>query len=167
MALFDIDLPSLSGSTAVDFASMTPYELARNLFLPFILVFVILWVVLERIHVFGKRVNIVISLGISILLATTPAFGLLSAYITEVSGTGMLVIFGILLIGGTAMWALFRGRDIYSEQSGSYRKLEKLRKKREKYLKKAREARERGNRGEYRRYSNLADDVRREIDTFE
>lgn len=164
MALFDIDL---SGMTTIDFANMTPYELGRTVFLPFILVFVILWVVLERIHVFGKKVNIVVSLGISILLATTPAFTMLSVYITEVSGTGMLVIFGLLLIGGTAMWALFRGRDIYSEQSGSYRKLEKLRKKREKYLRKAREAREGGNMEKYRRYSDLAEDVRREIDTVE
>ena len=164
MALFDFDLSNI---TPIDFASMTPYELARNVFLPFILVFVILWVVLDRIHVFGKRVNMVVSLGISILLATTPAFTMMSAYITEVSGTGMIVIFGILLIGGTAMWALFRGRDIYSEQSGSYRKLEKLRKKRQTYLRKAREAREEGNTGKYRRYSDLAEDVRREIDTID
>ncbi len=135
MALFDIDL---LGASAIDFANMTPYELGRNVFLPFILVFVILWVVLERIHVFGKKVNIIISLGISILLATTPAFTMFSTYITEVSGTSMLVIFGILLIGGTAVWALSRGRDIYYEQAAPEKKIMQLEKKIEKARRKGR-----------------------------
>lgn len=161
MVLPNFDLSSI---TSVDFTNMTPYELARNVFLPFILVFVILWVVLERIHIFGKRVNIVISLGISILLATTPAFTMFSTYITEVSGTGMIMIFGILIIGGTAMWALFRGRDIYYEQSGSPKKLEKLYKKKEKYLKKARAAEDRGDTRKRNAYMKVVRELEDRID---
>jgi len=124
--LFKIDLPT---ATVVDFTAMTPYELGRNVLLPFVLVYIILWAILERMRVFGKRVNVILSLGISVLLATTPAYTIIAAYITQVSGSSMVIIFGILLVGGTLMWALGRGRGIYYEQVAIEKKIANLEKK--------------------------------------
>ena len=157
MALFDIDLPS---ATIFDFANMNPFELGRNVFLSLILVFVILFAVLEKFNMFSKKVNIIVALGISILLATTPAFTIFSAYVIEVGGSGMLMIFGILLIGGTLMWALGRGRDIYDEQVSPTRKERKVLDKLEKLDKKL--ARARGNKRQslLRQRERLEDELR-------
>lgn len=160
MALFDMDW---AATMPVDFANMTPYEIGRNVLVPFILVFIILWNVLERIRIFNKKINVILSLGISILLATTPAFTFMAAYITQVSGGSMLLIFGILLVGGTLVWALGRGRDVYYEQIDSSKILKRLYKKRAKYHRKAREARDRGDQEEYRANMRMAREVEDDI----
>ena len=161
MALFDIDLSTV---TAVDFSNMTPYELGRNVLLPFVLVYIILWAILEKFRIFPKRINVILSLGISVLLATTPAYTILAAYITQVSGGSMLIIFGVLLVGGTLMWALGRGRDIYYEQGLSPKKLANLYKQRENYFKKAREAQDRGDSKKARAYMKVVKELDDKID---
>lgn len=97
----------------MDFSNMTYYEFGRNIILPFLLSFIILWSVLERIRFFNKSSRLIISLGISILLATTSSFIVMSEYISSVAGTSMVVIFGIVLIGGTVLWGIKSGVDTY------------------------------------------------------
>lgn len=126
MPLFDLDL---STATPFDFANMTPYELGRNVFLPFLLVFAIFYGILSMLGIFNKKTNAIISIIMSILLATTPAFTALSLYITQLGATTAVVIFGAVFILGTAVWAINRGRDIYEETGGHSRKLIKLEKK--------------------------------------
>jgi len=164
MSLFDLFNIDLQAATAVDFANITPYELGRNVLLPFVLVYIILWAILERLRIFPKRINVILSLGISILLATTPAYTILAVYITQVSGGSMVVIFGILLVGGTLMWAFGRGRDIYYEQVGPTKKLEKLYKRRGNYLKKAREAEYRRDTKKARAYIKMVRNLDDKID---
>jgi low affinity Fe/Cu permease len=137
MDLFNLELPS---ATVFDFANMTPYELGRNVLLPFLLVFVVLWAVLEKLHIFNRKVNIVFSLGVCIILASTPAFTVLSQFVTQISGTGMIIIFAVVLIAGTLFWAFGRGRDIYYEQVAMDKKITSLEKK-------IKKARKKGNLG--------------------
>lgn len=126
MALFDTDM---SGVAISDLLSMTPYEIGRNILLPFLLVFTIFYGILSMLGIFKKKSNIMISLILSILLATTPAFTTLSLYITQLGATTAIVIFGAVFILGTVFWAINRGRDIYDETGGYSRKLIKLEKK--------------------------------------
>ena len=112
----------------MDFSDMTYYEFGRNVILPFLLSFIILWSVLERIKFFNKRARLVISLCVSIILATTGSFIIMSEYISSVSGTSMVVIFGIVLIGGTVLWGLRAGVETYYEMDKD-QAITKLRKK--------------------------------------
>ena len=100
----------------IDLSNLTSIEMWRTIFAPFALVFIILWAVLDRMKLFGKGTNIVISLSLSLMLATTESFLIMSQYITETSGNVMIMVFGVLLIGGTGFWALKRGSEIYVEQ---------------------------------------------------
>ena len=125
-SLFNIDW---TAAVPFDFSTMTPYEFGRGVLLTFILVFIVFWAILEKLRVFPKKVNVILSLGVCILLATTPAFTAFSAYITQISGTAMIFLFGVMLIGGTLAWALGRGRDVFHEQLAPERKLMDLEKK--------------------------------------
>lgn len=119
----------------IDFIGMSPYNLWRNILTPFLLVFIILWAVLKKINIFDKKINFVISLGISFMLATSNAFVIMSTYITEVSGYAMIIVFGLVIAGGTMMWGMNRGKTIYYDQNTGKlirklnKKIGKLRKK--------------------------------------
>lgn len=128
MAWYDVLLPKAS-TTPIDFTNITPYMLGRNFLLPFILVYVILLAILEKLNVFDKKVNIVLSLGMCILFATTPGFAILSTYIAQIGGGSVIVIFGIVLVFGVAVWGFGRGKDIYYEQMAPEKKIAELNKK--------------------------------------
>lgn len=159
MNIFDLNAASM-----FDFANMTPYELGRNVLLPFLLVFVVFWAVLDKIHVFSRKVNIIISLGISVILATTPIFTMFTQYITQVGGTGMIVIFGVLLVGATLLWATGRGRDVYYEHVDDIKKIERLEKRRADLLKKAESEKSKGHDAKAIAYVNAAKEVKDRIE---
>lgn len=124
-----------SSITVAQLIEMTPFELGRDFFMPFIMVFLIFWAILEKLRIFDGKTNLVLSLAVSIMLATTPAFAAIAVVITQYGALSALAIFGILFIGGSLVWALGRGRDVYDRSAGSSRKLTRLRKKENDLLK--------------------------------
>jgi len=124
----------------IDLSNLMSIEVWRTIFAPFVLVLIILWAVLDRMKLFGKKTNIIISLSLALMLATTQSFVLMSNYITEMSGSVMLSLFVILLVGGTLMWVLDRTRDVYYEQTPSPKRLAMYTKNYHKSLEKAENA---------------------------
>jgi len=115
-------------SGMIDFSNMTSYEMGRNVLLPFLLSFIILWEVLRPIKLFNKKARLVISLGISLILTTTGSFIMMSEYISQVAGSSMVIVFGIVLIGGTILWGLRTSVDIYTDMDKD-KAITKIRKK--------------------------------------
>lgn len=89
-------------------------------FIPFIILFAILWGLLEAIGIFKSyRTNLVIALGFSSIAAFTNPWIL--AYIATLGSYAAVVLFGALFLFGVIRWGLSRGRDVYFETS-SYQK---------------------------------------------
>ncbi len=103
--------------------------LFRGFFLPFVLIFTIFWAILSSLGVFNKKINFILSLAFSLLVATTPQFTMLTTYIAQLSGEVAIVAFGLLFGFGALLWAIGRGRDIYDESGSYHRRLIKLEEK--------------------------------------
>jgi uncharacterized membrane protein len=91
-----------------------------QVFIPFLILFAILWGLLEAINVFGSsRVKLVIALGFTLIASFTNSWIL--AYIATLGAYMAVVLFGVLFLFGILRWGLGRGHDIYLETS-SYEK---------------------------------------------
>ncbi len=123
-----------------------PSELLYNFLLPFLLIFAILWGMLSAIKVFDKRINIVISLIITLLVANSTYFISLSQFIGQLGGYTALIAFGILFILGIGMYSFGKGSDIYSEHMPKWRKLKTIRQQKSELRKELQKAKDRGER---------------------
>ena len=144
--LLNGDYMDFSSITVAQLIEMTPFELGRDFFMPFIMVFLIFWAILEKLRIFDGKTNIVLSLAVSIMLAITPAFAVIAVVITQYGALSALAIFGILFIGGSLVWGLGRGRDVYGRSKGYERKLIKLGENKDKLMKKHDRERDDGKR---------------------
>lgn len=76
-----------------------------DVLLPFVLVFTIVFGVLQKVNIFGtgsqsKNINVIISLALSLFfLQATPLIGLLQVFLPNVSLIILILVFGLLLIG--------------------------------------------------------------------
>ena len=143
----------------IEVLAMPIEEMFHGLILPFLIIFAITWGILSSLGVFERRINLVLSLALSILVIFTPQFTLFSTYIAQLGGQVAIIAFGVLFGFGVIMWALGRGRDIYEEQLGGSGKVDRLMKKRSKYLKKARDAELRGDKRRARDYMKRVRDI--------
>jgi ABC-type multidrug transport system fused ATPase/permease subunit len=142
-----------------DLFTMPIAEMFQGFFLPFLIIFVIVWAILNALKVFNKRVNMVLSLSLSLLASSTPQFTLFAAYIAQMGAQVAIVAFGLVFVFGVMMWTFGRGKDIFYEQLSHKKKIEKLMKDRREYLKKARQARRSGNKGKERDYMKRANEI--------
>jgi len=126
-----------------DILNLPVEQLFQGFFLPFLLAFAILWGLLSALKVFNKKVNIILSLVLTILAASTPQFALFSTYVTQLGAQVAITAFFILFGFGVLVWALGRGKNILYEQTGMTK--DKINKQLAKYYKKYREAKEEGN----------------------
>jgi len=112
-----------------DFASsfITNTFIFQN-FIPFIILFALLWGLMSAISSewfkFGKKVNLVISLGIALTAAYTNPWIL--AYIAALGSYAAVVMFGLLFVFGVVRWGLGRGRDIYYDTASRGKREEHL-----------------------------------------
>ena len=106
MALSDF-LPSLSNTFVFQY------------FIPFVVLFAIFWGLLEMLGRFKPKVNLVVSIGFSLLAAYTNPWVL--TYIATLGAYMAVVLFGILFLFGIIRWGLGRGKDIYFESSSCER----------------------------------------------
>lgn len=94
--------------------------LLTGVLLPFLLIFVVLWGMLNMIKIFGndstsKKINLVISLVITIFAAFTDAWGLIATQLARFTGQFAFVMFIVVFIIGAILWAIGRSRGIYRD----------------------------------------------------
>ena len=124
-----IDLP-------IDFLSNT--FIFQN-FVPFIILFAILFGLLESIGKFRLKTNLVVAIGFALIAVYTNPWVL--SYIATLGSSAAVVLFGILFLFGIIRWGLGRGKDIYYETAPKETKIRKLIKEKEKWENKYRGAR--------------------------
>jgi hypothetical protein len=100
-------------------AQSNPNLLLMGVLLPFLLVFVIFWGMLNMIKIFGegpvaRKVNIILSLCVAILAGITPAWSIITG-MAAFLGQFSWVAFVIVFIIGTILWMAGRTRGVYHE----------------------------------------------------
>jgi len=107
-------------------AQSNPNLLLTGVLLPFLLIFVVMWGMLNMIKIFGegdvaKKVNIILALCVAILAGITPAWSTITG-MAAFLGDFSWVAFVIVFIVGTILWMAGRTRSTYHDQwSSSYR----------------------------------------------
>lgn len=115
MALFDLPA-NLFSSTFI-----------FQVFIPFIILFAILWGLLESMGKFSFRVNFVVAMGFSLIAAFTNPWIL--AYIATLGSYAAVVLFGALFLFGVIRWGLGRGKEIHLETAPYESQIQNMAKK--------------------------------------
>jgi hypothetical protein len=135
-------------------------ELIYNFFLPFIFIFALLFGALEVIHIFGKKINLILALIFTFSTMVTPVFGWFATILPVYGAIAVFGVFITLFVVGTLIYGWRRGEDIYLEGGGKFKKVEHLRKKRgELWEKMQREGREGRRRQLYEQIKNLDKEI--------
>jgi len=121
-----------------DLLATTPNELLYTMFLPFIIVFAIFFGVLSSLRFFSKKINLVLSLALTVTAAYGGLFTWVATYLMPFGAYFGVAAFAIVFFVGIAIWGLGRGKDIYYESVGGEKKLEEINKKIEKLYEKYR-----------------------------
>lgn len=101
-------------------------ELFFGFFLPFILSLIIFFSVLQMVGAFRRKINLVISLVITILASTTPVFATVATWIGQYSGYTALIAFFIVFVIGIGAWTFRRGREYVTGEKEEHRDIRKL-----------------------------------------
>lgn len=99
-------------------AASNPNSLLTAVLLPFLLIFVILWGILNVMKIFGpegRKINFIIALVITIFTAFTDAWGVVATQLAAFTGVFVYVMFFAVFILGTIFWAIGRSRNVYGE----------------------------------------------------
>jgi hypothetical protein len=103
-------------------------------FIPFLILFAIIWGLLEAINRFSSKVNLIISIGFSLTAVFSNPWILV--YIATLGSYAAVILFGMLFLFGVIRWGLGRGRDIYLETSSYDKQYKKLMEERAKLVEK-------------------------------
>jgi preprotein translocase subunit SecF len=113
-------------ATILDIGSLTPHQLFYELFLPFIIILVIFFGVLQMTRIFKQRkINLILSLAITALVSATPAFNIISTTLARYAGWTAIAAFFLVFIFGIITWGVRRGVE-YGR--GTLVEVERLRK---------------------------------------
>lgn len=96
--------------TIFEIAQLTPQELIYQLFLPFILTYVIFFAVLQMISLFNKKINLILSLAITVMIAASPIFAWITSLITQYGAYTALGAFIAVFVIGIGAWTFKRSR---------------------------------------------------------
>jgi len=127
-----------------DLLALTSHELFSTIFLPFIVVFVIFFGALSALRIFSKKINLVLSLALTVAAGYGGAFAWFSSYIMPFGAYFGVIAFAAVFVIGIAVWAVGRGRDIYYE-SDPFKKKEYLNKQIAKHQEKMQKAIDKGD----------------------
>ncbi|MEM7825390.1 MAG: hypothetical protein QW412_00845 [Candidatus Aenigmatarchaeota archaeon] len=114
------------------------HNIFYNFFLPFIVMFAILFGALEGIRIFNKKINLVLSLAITITAFYGGGFSFFLQYFLLLGPYTAFVAFVLLFFVGILIWAFGRGKEIYYKTAAPHKKLEKINKEIEKLYEKYR-----------------------------
>ncbi len=137
--------------------------LFQSYVLPLLIFFVVIWGVLSAINVFGRRINMVLAVAVTLLAIMTPQFAMFSQYMSALSGYTAIGAFTAVFVFGVIAWSFRRGGEMYEEHVAPSVRLKRLIKRKEEYMGKARKARERHRDHEYREWMKKAREMDDEI----
>ncbi|MFH1623253.1 MAG: hypothetical protein ABIA12_01920 [Candidatus Aenigmatarchaeota archaeon] len=146
-----------------DLFGMQADQIFQSLFLPMMIVFAILWALLNSVRVFDRKINTVLAVALTIMVAASPQFTLFTTYVAQLGAQVAIAAFGVLFIFGTLAWMFGSGRDIYYEHVEPSGRVENLIKKKRKYLEKARDAADAGRNHDAKEWQKRARDVDDEL----
>lgn len=138
-------------------------QVFQGVLLPALIIFAILWALLGSVKVFSKKINLVLSLALTLLVINSPQFAFFASYLTVLGAQISIAVFFILFAVGAALMFVRKGADIYYEQNPS-RKMDKLLKRKAECLEKARRAGENGKMAEKREWQKKANEYNDEIE---
>lgn len=133
-----------------DISMFTTTELFYTLFLPFILILAILFGALELLHVFNKKINLVLALVFTLLTTQTPVFVWFATILPLYGAVAAVGVFIVLFFVLTLRWGFSRGKDIYQEMGGTESRIKQLTERMGKLWKEYEKAREQGKEGKAR-----------------
>jgi len=113
-------------ATILDIGHLAPRQLFYEVFLPFIIILVIFFAVLQMTRLFRQRkINLILSLAITLLISTTSAFNIISTTLARYAGYTAIIVFFLVFIFGILTWGIRRGVE-YGR--GTLVEVERLRK---------------------------------------
>ncbi len=121
-------------ATILELGQLTPQELIFQLFLPFIITLIIFFAVLQMVGFFSKKINLILSIGITIAVASTPLFSTIATWIGQYSAYTALAAFFIVFVLGIGTWSFRRGREYLGGMTSEDADLKKLYKRRTKLI---------------------------------
>jgi hypothetical protein len=139
-------------------------QLFQTLLLPMLIIFAILWALLNSIRVFERKINLVLSLALTIMAAMTPQFNLFTTYVAQLGMQVALVAFFLLFAFGSIMWMFGKGRGIYYEQLDASKGINYWVKKKAEWLDKADQAGHEGKENEKRAWLKKAKEAEEEVE---
>ncbi len=109
-------------------------ELFFGFFLPFIITLIIFFSVLQMVGAFRRKINLIVSLIITILASTTPVFSTIATWIGRYSAYTALAAFFIVFVIGIGAWTFRRSREYVGGLTSEDSELKRLYKRRSKLL---------------------------------
>jgi hypothetical protein len=146
-----------------DTSMLITNELLYSLFLPFILIFALLFGALEVVHVFNKRINLVLALVFTLFATQTPVFSWFATILPLYGAVAVLGVFAVLFVFGIIKWGYSRGREIYWEVGGTESRIKHLSERMEKLWKEYEKARDQGKEEKMRVLWKEIEEIEREL----
>lgn len=106
--------------------TLAPEQLLYQIFIPFIIIFAILWGVLTGLGIFGSKINLILSLALTIAITFTDAFVIFSTYLFQLGGYVAIIAFVGVFMFSLIVWAFRRGVESYYEHGPAEKRLERL-----------------------------------------
>ncbi len=141
----------------------TADQLLFNFFLPLILIFTLLWGALTQLGVLNRKVNAVLALAISLLIANSELFVIFSTYVAQLGAYSALAIFAVVFIVGMIFYGFGKGKEIYYESGMPHKKIKNINTEIAKLEKKMAEARDRGDTAKAEAYARTIEKLEREL----
>jgi hypothetical protein len=148
----------------VDTLGVPVDQLAQGILLPLLIVFAILWALLNSVKVFNRKINTVLAAALTVMAAMTPQFTIFATYVAQLGIQIALGAFVIVFAAGSVMWAFGHGRDIYYEHAAPSARMERLMKRKQEYMEKAGRAGDEGKDHERAEWLKKAREVQDELD---
>lgn len=102
------------------------YGLMGGFFYPFLLILVIFFAALESFHAFKPRINVVLSVIMTLLATQSSVFGWFATVLVPLGGYAAILVFGVIFLGGSLMWGHSRAKHIYYTHGSRESRLNKL-----------------------------------------
>jgi hypothetical protein len=111
---------------------LTSGDLLYTVFLPFILIFTLLFGALEVLYVFNKKINLVLALVFTLFSTQTPAFAWFATVLPLYGATAAVGVFATLFVVLTGVFFYKRMRDTWFRFGPPEDRLRKINEKIEK-----------------------------------
>jgi small-conductance mechanosensitive channel len=93
-------------------------SLMYNYFLPFIIIWVIFFGILEALPIFKRtKINLLLSVAMTLMITATPYWFLLAQFMSQWGAYTAVIVFVVVFVFGVIAWAFGRGRE-YAYEAG-------------------------------------------------